>query len=198
MNPSQPYDTLRDICRNRHSIRHFTGQPVTPDQIAAIVDIAKTSPYASNKKNWQVVTVADRETIRAMAEAVDAASKAMVTKARDDFREDFAQYTGFFSGFRSAPCLLIPVFRVSRAVSYMVGEQAVELEQWERDNYVKSIACVSMLILLAAQSLGLGACFMTGPLLAEDRLRQLAGIKTGRRIGAVIPVGYYKEETHGD
>lgn len=194
---TEQYRTLLEICRERRSIRNFTGQPVPAEQVAQILEIAKTSPYASNKKNWQVKVVEDRETILSMADAVDAVSKEMLAKARDDFREGFGQYAGYFSGFRSAPCLLIPVFRVSRAISYMVQDPDTELEQWERDNYVKSIACVSMQILLAARSLGLGACFMTGPLLAEEELRRLAGVKKGRRIGAVIPLGYIAEETNG-
>jgi nitroreductase len=65
-----------------------------------------------------------------------------------------------------------------------------ELLQWERDNYVKSIACVAMLILLAAESLGLAACHMTGGLIAEDALGPLAKIRKGRSIGALIPIGY--------
>jgi len=46
-----------------------------------------------------------------------------------------------------------------------------------------------MLIQLAAQSLGLGACCMTGPLLAETELAQKLGMKPGFAVGAVIPVG---------
>jgi nitroreductase len=50
-----------------------------------------------------------------------------------------------------------------------------------------------MLILLAAESLGLGACYMTGSLVAEAALAGLLAVKPGRSIGAVIPVGYRAE-----
>jgi nitroreductase len=47
-----------------------------------------------------------------------------------------------------------------------------------------------MLILLAAESLGLGACYMTGPLIAGEELAQITGLSAGQEIGAIIPIGY--------
>ena len=43
---------------------------------------------------------------------------------------------------------------------------------------------------LGDESLGLGACYMTGPLLAARELAKLAGLKPGREPGALIPLGY--------
>jgi nitroreductase len=47
-----------------------------------------------------------------------------------------------------------------------------------------------MLILLAAESLGLAACYMTGPLLAQTEIAHLLNVKRGRDVAAVIPVGF--------
>jgi nitroreductase len=72
----------------------------------------------------------------------------------------------------------------------MVQKPTKELMVWERDTAVKSISCVCMLILLAAESLGLGACYMTGPLIAEHIIKNHIKIKPGRSVAAIIPVGY--------
>ena len=48
-----------------------------------------------------------------------------------------------------------------------------------------------MLVLLAAEALGLGACYMTGGLLAEHEILELITNKKDRKIGAIIPIGYY-------
>jgi nitroreductase len=73
----------------------------------------------------------------------------------------------------------------------MLGANAQQdILQWERDNYTKSISCVAMMVLLAAESLGLGACYMTGPLIAQNQIMEIAKTKPGREIGALIPIGY--------
>jgi nitroreductase len=46
-----------------------------------------------------------------------------------------------------------------------------------------------MLILLAAQSQGLGSCYMTGPLMAQPDLADVLQLPKDRQIGALIPVG---------
>lgn len=93
--------------------------------------------------------------------------------------------------FREAPLLIIPYFKVTPVMKSLLRESITEsLLQWERDNSVKSISCVSMLILLAAESLGLGACYMTGPLIAEREISEILNIPPGRETGAIIPIGY--------
>jgi nitroreductase len=105
------------------------------------------------------------------------------------------EYARNFAAFRTAPALFIPVFKVQHSLSLMLGEGSDEITRWERDNYVKSIAGVNMLILLASESMGLGACCMTGPLLAETEIARFLGVKRGFEIGAIIPVGYAKGDT---
>lgn len=184
------YQTLRQVCERRRSVRDFADRPVSPEAIEKIKAIAYTSPYASGRKNWEILVVDDRATIQQMAEVVRRRSEEVKRSLRDDFLESYSEYAKYYTFFEQAPVLLIPVFRISPTLSYMQTEADPGLVQWERDNYVKSIACVAMLILLAAESLGLGGCFMTGPLLAEADLGKIVKIKPGRHIGAIIPVGY--------
>lgn len=192
--PFNRYDCLYSICRARRSTRNFLDRPVPEQTIQKILDIAYTAPYTSNKKNWEVLVITDRVVIKKIADAVQHASIQLNKKVRDDLKEGFSLYARHFTHFRSAPVLLIPVFRAGKSFAYMMGENSFPASQWERDNYIKSIACVCMLILLAAESLGLGSCFMTGPLIAEAEISRLIKIKKGRQIGAVIPVGYYRAE----
>ena len=68
------------------------------------------------------------------------------------------------------------------------------MSDWEKDNFVKSISCVAMLVLLAAESLGLGSCYMTGPLIAEKQIKEFLGIQENKVIGALLPIGFPKNE----
>ena len=65
-----------------------------------------------------------------------------------------------------------------------------DILSWEHDNLTKSLSCVAMMILLAAESLGLGACYMTGPLIAGKDLNGILGLRDNFLPGAIIPVGH--------
>jgi nitroreductase len=184
------YDALQRLCERRRSVRRFAEAGVPEGAVQQILAIARLSPYASGRTNWEVLTVADRQAIQAMSAAVRRRSDDLGRELRRDPENGFAAYAPHFSAFDTAPLLLVPVYRIATTLSYLMEEIDPEIQQWERDNYVKSIACVGAFILLAAESLGLGACFMTGPLLAEPSLRRILRVKPGRDIGAVIPIGY--------
>jgi len=190
MEGEMAYEQLEAICQARRARRDFAPLPLEAALIEKIQRLAQTSPYASGRKNWEVQVVTDAGVIQAMAETVQAKVDEISALIRPDFAADFAAYAENFMGFARAPTLFVPTFRVARSLSPMVAGADAALAEWERDNYVKSISCVGMLILLAAESLGLAACYMTGPLLAEAEIGRLLKVKRGRNIAAVIPVGY--------
>jgi len=161
--------------------------------IEKIISVARCSPYASGRKNWDIAVIRDRAVIATAADLVAAAAIDLAGTMRDDFRADFLSYAESFAAFRSAPVILVPNFRISPAVSMMLNPPDESLLTWERDNATKSISCVAMLILLAAESLGLAACYNTGSLIAAPELTALLSIRNGREIGAIIPIGYKGE-----
>ncbi len=193
--PDNFYNCLKLLCERRKSVRNFEDLEVPREDIEKILRIAYTSPYTSGKKNWDLVVVQDREKIKKIAQLVRERTVELKNRVREDFGESFIQYAGSFTVFERAPVLLVPAFKITPALSVMLTEPDEEIAQWERDNYVKSISCVAMLVLLSAESLGLGGCYMTGPLIAEDKIAGLIGIKKGRKIGAIIPIGYPEGKT---
>jgi nitroreductase len=184
------YDSLKTICSRRRSIRRFSEKPLSVEQIAAIREVAGTAPYASGKKNWDLLVVTDRNVIRELAGIVQLRSSDLGYRVRDDFRGMFLEYTEHFTAFETAPALFIPVYKVQHSISLMLDEVNEDIIQWERDNFVKSISCVAMLVLLAAESLGLGGCYMTGPIIAGQYLSKQLPLRKGYEIAAIIPVGY--------
>ncbi|MBU1107977.1 MAG: nitroreductase family protein [Candidatus Riflebacteria bacterium] len=187
------YEALKSIAQARKSCRTFSSRPLDDDILQKVLDVAMLSPYASGRKNWTVRIIKDGETILNAAELVQAHCKVLSADVREDMRDSFEAYAENFVAFKTAPVLLVTEFRVMPALSLMLGGSE-EVGRWERENFIKSISCVSMLILLAAESLNLGACCMTGPLLAHDGLARLFKIKESREIGAIIALGYKSQE----
>lgn len=184
------YNELLSLCKARRSCRKFLPDPVESADVEKILQIAATSPFASGRKNWEILVVDDSGVRDAMVQAVSEQTELMASEMDSELSAIFTQYARSFQFFRDAPLLFVPVFRVAPTMKALLRDQVTpEILQWERDNAVQSISCVAMLLLLAAQSLGLGACYMTGPLLAHNRLANVLRLPPERRIGAVIPVG---------
>jgi nitroreductase len=190
---------LAELCARRHSVRRFLRRRVPRRLTAAIKAIAATAPYAAGRRHWDLLVVDDPGAITALAEAVRQARQELLPAARADLREVLADYTAGFDLFAAAPVLIVPVFRATHALAAVLPRPAAGVRRLEQDNDVKSISCVAMLVLLAAESLGLGACYMTGPLIAHAALRRQLGLPRGWRVGAVIPVGFpaKREARHG-
>ena len=187
------YNILKEICLNRKSLRNYSDKEVSAENIKKIIDIAQTSPYASGKNKWEVEIVTDKFVIKQISDTVKAKIIELKNEIEEEFKESFFQYSTNFYFFEKAPVILIPTFRPVSVFSMMTkNNESKEISQWERDNYTKSISCVAMLITLAAESLGIGACYMTGPLVAQKDIVSLISNKKGREIGAFIPLGYKK------
>jgi len=201
------YEQLKLLAESRKSIREFSSDPISDEDIEKITAIAMTAPYASSRKNWGIEVIRDSDIIRKAALSVDEVCSSMARRMRGDFGGQFEQYSKSFTFFRDAPVILVPYFRLSPVVSAMLRkpdptdqrdpmDPTYQLNDsvltWEQDNYIKSISCVTMMILLAAESLSLGACCVTGALVAEKELCDIFSIKNGRQIGALIPIGHKK------
>jgi nitroreductase len=187
---SEAYDNLLKLCGARHSCRSFAQKPVPREDVERVVKAASTAPFASGSKSWEIVVVDSPAVIKEMAAAVRRRSEELAARMGEEDKNVFLTYSRFFTAFETAPVVLVPAFKDRRGIALMLPGEG--LEAFERENSVKSISCACMLALLAAESLGLGACYMTGPLLAAGELAKLAGLKPGREPGALIPLGYSK------
>ncbi len=58
---------LMDAIRGRRSVRRFTEQPVTNEEIAQLIDAARAAPSWANLQAWEFIVVRDRAKIQAVA-----------------------------------------------------------------------------------------------------------------------------------
>ena len=192
------YDYLEQIAEARKSCRRFSDEPVSDEDILRILKIASRSPFASGRKNWKILVIQEKDKIEALARIIQEASGKLTSSMEEDAAALVRKYARNFTFFKEAPILMIPYCRNTSTMQAMLREQLTEeIAVWERDNLTKSLSCVSMMILLAAESLGLGSCCMTGPLLAAEEIATFTGIPSGSILGAIIPVGH-KLHAHED
>jgi nitroreductase len=59
-------DTLQALL-TRRSVRHFTSEPVTEDQIEVLLKAAMHAPSACNQQPWHFIVITSREQLNAIA-----------------------------------------------------------------------------------------------------------------------------------
>jgi nitroreductase len=151
-----------DCISSRRSIRAFQERKVSPEIIGQILEAANASPSAGNLQDTKIVIVQDEEGRNAIAEAC------------------VEQHW-----IAEAPVVLV------------LGVDPTEEERMYgdrgKDVYLKhNSAAMAENILLAAHSLGLGACWVGA--FAEDMLRNALNMGEDVMPQVVIPIGYADEQ----
>ena len=62
-------DPRLSIIFSRRSIRQYADEPLTEDEIRSLLEAGMAAPSASNIRPWHLVTVTDKTTLAALADA---------------------------------------------------------------------------------------------------------------------------------
>lgn len=181
---------LLDIIKQRRSVRNFTSEPVPDNDIKAIVEAAAMAPSATNSQNWRFIAVKSDEKKQELVSAIEEQIKeySALIKSQRAYNE-FNAYSRFFTFFASAPLVIAVIktpytsFSLRIMQRYGISPEALEAA----DSQGPSAAIQNML--LASHSLGYGACWMTGPLIAKTKLEKVLDIKEPDSLMALIPIG---------
>jgi nitroreductase len=193
---SAGYDSLLEVMRRRRSIRSFRPDPVPDGLVDRILEAARWAPSAGNRQAHRFLVVTSREKIGAMAQAVEAATQRLADHLRADLAEQVASYLANFRHFVGAPVVLVAIYRTGFDLLRAVTPSGSAGELPGAKPVVDALASVSaaiMNLLLAAHVLGLGACWMTGPLVAAGELMAILEVPRGWEIAALVPVGFPAE-----
>ena len=156
-----------DVIMSRTSIRSFTGEAVSAEQLETILKAGMAAPTAMNKQPWRFVVVTDKDKIAKV----------------------------FASGFRGemftqAGAVIVVCGETTMMMKPFGQPDAPETEVPNKF-WFEDCSAAAENILLAAKALGLGAVWTAGyP--AEERITPIAealGIPSGVVPLCIIPVG---------
>lgn len=68
-------ENLHDLLTTRRSIRKYTEEPLTADQVTAILQSALMAPSSKRSCSWQFVVVEDKEILQQLSHCKDAGAK---------------------------------------------------------------------------------------------------------------------------
>jgi nitroreductase len=166
-----------EVVLKRRMVRHFTAEPVPPEVVDRILDLARRAPSAGYTQGQSFVVVTRPEMKRAIADLCG---------------EPFYVERGFDPFISGAPVLIIPC--ASEAAYHRryqepdkVRDDGSEIE-WPVPYWFMDIGCAAMVVLLAAVNEGLSAGFAGAHDL--EALRGLLNIPAEVTPVGVIPIGH--------
>lgn len=180
------------VIQDRRSIREYTDEPVSDQDLDLILEAARQAPSGENAQPWRFVIVKDVETRKKIgaiagggsgrrftAEFVTQKMQARFTGLKDEEKKKLV--------FEKLTSGKVSTFLANAPVNIVVcGKKDV----WDTP-YDTSAAIENMLLMVTA--LDLGACWVIAPCIDirdEERMKSLLGIPEGYKAVSIIGVGH--------
>ena len=61
-------DNFHNLCINRRSIRKYTDQPISPEDVKTIIEAGLMAPTSKSARAWQFIVIEDRDMMARVAE----------------------------------------------------------------------------------------------------------------------------------
>ena len=164
-------ETLR-VINHRRSIRTFKHEQISESELQVLLEAAIHAPSAANQQRWHFTVVQDKALLDLMVDMV----KENAAKLGNEFFVKRVSAPGYHT-FHNAPTVIM--------ISGDVKAMCIQID----------CGAAAENILIAAESLNLGACVMASPNLLfmsekGNELRSRLGIPDGYNHVCTVAVGY--------
>ena len=159
-----------EVIQNRRSIRKYTSQPVTLEQMEEIIALARFAPSWKNSQTAKYYVIFNQELKNQIAE-----------QCTCDFSKNKIN-------IQNAPCLVI-LTTVSGIAGYDPDGSFTTSKGTHWQSFDAGIACQT--ICLTAYEKGLGTLIMG--IYDEEKIKNILNLPENESISALIAVGYETE-----
>lgn len=179
------------VIQDRRSIREWTDEPVSEEDLAMILEAGRQAPSGENAQPWRFIIVRDPETRKKLGALAGGGSGRRFTAefVTNQMQERFASLQDEAkkkAAFEKLTSGQVSAFLANAPLNIVVcGKKDV----WDTP-YDTSAAIENMLLMITA--LGLGACWVIAPCIDirdEERLKALLGIPPEIKAISLISVG---------
>jgi len=174
---------IEEAVKTRKSIRKFKQEDLDLNQVKKIIEISINSPSGGNAQNWFTYIIKNKGILNTMRAEVERIYKKITGK----------DAPGVYAFFNEAPVVLAVVQKPYVGSLDSILEKADKDRNYDRKFIVnpglQGVSSFITHILLIAHNEGLGACWMTGPLIAKPEIESILGIKKPDNLVALIPIG---------
>ncbi len=193
---------LANVIRSRRSIRSWQDKEVPQDLLLQAIELATWAPNGGNQQNWRFYIILNRDTIKAIADVVQASADQISSWPEADKYMDTTRLRERSSFFRDVPAAIaVAAAQYQSAVDQLLetrektDSRAHQIRQGRNiaDSRIQSVAAAIAYLLLILHQMGLGAVWMTGPMQAKEEIERILHVPPELDIIAFIPVGYPAE-----
>jgi len=182
-------ETLQ-VIENRRSIRLFTKQEVSDDDINVLLQAANEAPSAHNQQSWRFIVMRNQKR--------QELSRLVTSKSGDFPRPASTLLRMAARSIAGAPAV-IAIANSGDLIRH--GTQLFKVEKemahdFFRTMEIQSSAAAVENLLLAATSLGLATVWLGILYLIKDDVLEFLGEPKGEFM-AVVPIGYAATSSHG-
>jgi nitroreductase len=184
-----PNETLQSI-KNRRSIRLFTKQEISDDDINTLLQAANEAPSAHNQQSWRFIV---------MKNTKKQELSRLVTSKSGDFPRPASTLLRMAARSIAGAPAVIAIANSGDLIRH--GTQLFKVEKEMAYDFfhtmeIQSSAAAVENLLLAATSLGLASVWLGILYLIKDDVLEFLGEPKGEFM-AVIPMGYAATSSHG-
>jgi F420 biosynthesis protein FbiB-like protein len=186
---------MNDVLENiylRRSVRNYTQNDVADDIIRELIKAGTYAPTAGNRQPWRFVVIKNREMITRLSERAKKLWLVWLDRMGEIADPQVKRLANQmkmpeFNIFYNAPVLVL-IFAAARASSHREAFAAEAENMFLRDD----CAAAAENMMLAAQSLGIGSCWIGfGLSLDSDQdTRQELSVPEGYRLMVPLIFGY--------
>jgi coenzyme F420-0:L-glutamate ligase/coenzyme F420-1:gamma-L-glutamate ligase len=180
--------SLPHALKSRRSIRKYQPKPVPQDLIKEVLSAAAWAPSAHNAQPWRFIVLTEASSKRELSQAMAKAWAIDMTK--DGVKTDEQTFLARVERFATAPVLIMACFTMED----MTKQPDQKRQIVERDLAVESLGAAMQNLLLAAESMGLGACWFCAPAFCKDAVRKTLKIPKVIEPAALVAMGYPDEK----
>lgn len=201
----EKHGDVTDVLQSRRSVRDFIDEPVKKLDLEKMLETARMAPSGSNLQPWHFIVIQRQETIDKMERTIrktigelEQTLEGYGELPRDQISAGMESWRRASLVFPKAPVTLavlvkeLPNLYPQPYVRYLMerkGLSAFEARKHMGSVELLSVAAAIENLLLAAYSLGYGACWLRVPFMAKDELESLLGVRPPWELIALVPVG---------
>lgn len=184
-----------DAMMQRHSVRSFTDEPVSPEQLNALFNAARVAPSSLNSQPWRFKAVQDENILKAFGTKEVSRTQTWLANA-GAIIVCCADISGYVRDSQASAFF----YRENKLIE---GDSMDGIEEYvERESSAVEVAkfgaaamnvglSISFMMLRAVE-LGLGTCWVG--MFNEDKVKELVGIDPSLRIVGLLAVGHPDQE----
>jgi nitroreductase len=191
---------FEQILRTTFAGRRFTDAPVTDEDVAAVLDVARFASSGGNRQPWRVVAIRDTDTKRAVLGCGTEALRRYTAQQRAGespynsvvpSRVTDADVAGvpddavaWYVGLAAAPVVLVIGVELRLVASFDA--------RLDRVGVVSGASIYPFVhnVLLAARARGLSGVLTTFAVAGEASVRELLALPASVAVAAVVPLGH--------